>query len=165
MGSALVLHEDSELVVDNFNVPAWEDSDDERLTISLASYGQRRKLRDTEIDDVVSGTEYSRRLRRQYEPPFLLICSVGLRSQLAGSSVYILSQTGLFHRKKNPSGNAEDGTRTLAQNLQAQKWIWMKIRSLRHHFPYSFKATRAGPGPMIGNQAPNCAPRFLILPG
>lgn len=68
MDCALVLHEDSELAVDNSHVPAWVDSDDERLTISLASYNQRRKLRDTEIDDVVSGTEYSRRLRRQYGP-------------------------------------------------------------------------------------------------
>lgn len=82
MDSTLVLHEDSELVVDNSHVPAWEDSDDERLTISLASRNQRRKLRDTEIDDVVSGTEYSRRLRRQYEPPFLLICFVGFAHNL-----------------------------------------------------------------------------------
>lgn len=72
MNSTLVLQEDSELVVDNSHAPAWEDSDDEHLTISLASYSQRRKLRDTETDDVVSGTEYSRRLRRQYGPPFLL---------------------------------------------------------------------------------------------
>ncbi|KAL0640805.1 U3 snoRNP protein [Maublancomyces gigas] len=64
---AHVLHEDSELVVDNSHAPVWVDSDDERLTISLASYSQRRKLRDTEVDDVVSGTEYSRRLRRQFE--------------------------------------------------------------------------------------------------
>lgn len=68
MNSAHALHENSELVVDNSHAPVWVDSDDERLTISLASYNQRRKLRDTEVDDVVSGTEYSRRLRRQYGP-------------------------------------------------------------------------------------------------
>lgn len=107
--------------MDNSHAPAWEDSDDERLTISLASYSQRRKLRDTETDDVVSGTEYSRRLRRQYGPRFY---SVGPRSQFTDLSVFIPSRTGLFHRKKrNPSENDEDGTQTQAQDLQAQIWI------------------------------------------
>ena len=48
------------------DAPAWEDSDDERLTVSLANASRLRKLRTTEADDVVSGTEYSRRLRQQY---------------------------------------------------------------------------------------------------
>jgi U3 small nucleolar RNA-associated protein 18 len=47
--------------------PAWEDSDDERLVVSLASVPQLRKLRETADDDVVNGKEYSRRLRKQYE--------------------------------------------------------------------------------------------------
>lgn len=47
--------------------PAWEDSDDERLVVSLASVPQLRKLRETLEDDVVNGKEYSRRLRKQYE--------------------------------------------------------------------------------------------------
>jgi U3 small nucleolar RNA-associated protein 18 len=47
--------------------PAWEDSDDERLVVSLASVPQLRKLRETVDDDMVNGKEYSRRLRRQYE--------------------------------------------------------------------------------------------------
>lgn len=47
--------------------PAWEDSDDERLVVSLASVPQLRKLRETADDDMVDGREYSRRLRRQYE--------------------------------------------------------------------------------------------------
>lgn len=46
--------------------PAWEDSDDERLTVSLAGKRQLRKLRETEADDLVSGAEYTRRLRQQY---------------------------------------------------------------------------------------------------
>lgn len=46
--------------------PAWEDSDDERLTVSLAGVKQLRKLRETEADDLVSGAEYTRRLRQQY---------------------------------------------------------------------------------------------------
>ncbi|KAF3768967.1 hypothetical protein M406DRAFT_287030 [Cryphonectria parasitica EP155] len=46
--------------------PAWADSDDERLTVSLAGVKQLRKLRETEADDLVSGAEYTRRLRQQY---------------------------------------------------------------------------------------------------
>jgi U3 small nucleolar RNA-associated protein 18 len=49
------------------NQPAWIDSDDDRLTVSLASNTRLRKLRDTEADDIISGREYIRRLRRQYE--------------------------------------------------------------------------------------------------
>ncbi|KAK5956667.1 U3 snoRNP protein [Knufia fluminis] len=45
----------------------WHDSDDDRITVSLASNTRLRKLRDTEDDDVVTGLEYIRRLRRQYE--------------------------------------------------------------------------------------------------
>ncbi|KAM0463866.1 hypothetical protein ACHAO4_000590 [Trichoderma viride] len=45
---------------------AWEDSDDDRLGISLANHTRLRKLRLTEAEDVVSGTEYSRRLRQRY---------------------------------------------------------------------------------------------------
>lgn len=46
---------------------AWEDSDDDRLAVSLASATRLRKLRVTEADDVVSGAEYCRRLRQQYQ--------------------------------------------------------------------------------------------------
>lgn len=52
---------------DNDDKPAWDDSEDERLVVSLASVPQLRKLRDTEDDDLVNGKEYVRRLRRQYE--------------------------------------------------------------------------------------------------
>ena len=48
------------------DAPAWEDSDDERLTISLASASQLRKLRTFEGEDLIDGVEYSRRLRQQY---------------------------------------------------------------------------------------------------
>ncbi|KAL4885355.1 WD40-repeat-containing domain protein [Aspergillus karnatakaensis] len=46
--------------------PVWHDSDDERITISLASDKKLRKLRIAESEDVISGKEYIRRLRRQY---------------------------------------------------------------------------------------------------
>ncbi|KAI9767451.1 MAG: hypothetical protein M1840_005680 [Geoglossum simile] len=49
------------------NAPVWEDSDDERMMVSLASNPRLRKLRLTESEDLVSGKEYTERLRRQYE--------------------------------------------------------------------------------------------------
>ncbi|OAA73286.1 IdgA domain protein [Cordyceps fumosorosea ARSEF 2679] len=48
------------------NAPVWVDSDDDRLAISLAGTTRLRKLRLTEAEDLVSGTEYCRRLRQQY---------------------------------------------------------------------------------------------------
>ncbi|KAF4551339.1 Hypothetical protein D9617_13g098370 [Elsinoe fawcettii] len=46
--------------------PAWHDSDDERISISLASVPRLRKLRTTTDEDIVSGKEYIKRLRKQY---------------------------------------------------------------------------------------------------
>ncbi|CCJ30062.1 unnamed protein product [Pneumocystis jirovecii] len=46
---------------------AWEDSDDERLVISLTSMGRLRKLRRSETDDTINGKEYCMRLREQFE--------------------------------------------------------------------------------------------------
>ncbi|KAI1169557.1 WD40 repeat-like protein [Nemania sp. FL0916] len=56
----------SQARVDPREVPAWEDSDDERLTISLANATQLRKLRTSEADDIINGAEYTFRLRQQY---------------------------------------------------------------------------------------------------
>ena len=47
--------------------PAWEDSDDERVMVSLASNPRLRKLRLNEAEDVIDGKEYSKRLRQQFE--------------------------------------------------------------------------------------------------
>ncbi|KAL4957955.1 WD40-repeat-containing domain protein [Aspergillus filifer] len=44
----------------------WHDSDDERITVSLAGNNRLRKLRVNEAEDIISGKEYIRRLRRQY---------------------------------------------------------------------------------------------------
>ena len=46
--------------------PAWTDSDDASLEISLASSARLRKLRDAPEEDAVKGPEYERRLRRQF---------------------------------------------------------------------------------------------------
>jgi len=54
-------------VEDKGDAPAWEDSDDERLAVSLAGNTRLRKLRVNEGEDMVSGKEYARRLRRQFE--------------------------------------------------------------------------------------------------
>ncbi|KAI9824909.1 MAG: hypothetical protein M1832_001514 [Thelocarpon impressellum] len=47
--------------------PAWEDSDDERLMVSLAGGARLRKLRVSAAEDMVNGKEYTKRLRRQFE--------------------------------------------------------------------------------------------------
>lgn len=50
---------------DSDDPPAWEDSDDERIRISLVSIPRLRKLRTTADEDVIDGKEYIRRLRKQ----------------------------------------------------------------------------------------------------
>ncbi|KAG0128094.1 hypothetical protein HOY82DRAFT_612528 [Tuber indicum] len=47
------------------DLPAWQDSDDEPRTISLANRGLLSKLRDTETENFISGKEYFARLCRQ----------------------------------------------------------------------------------------------------
>ncbi|EZF16885.1 hypothetical protein H112_05532 [Trichophyton rubrum D6] len=50
------------------DVPAaWEDSDDDRIRVSLADNERLRKLRLHEGEDVIGGREYIARLRRQFE--------------------------------------------------------------------------------------------------
>jgi U3 small nucleolar RNA-associated protein 18 len=44
---------------------AWEDSDDERVVVSLADNPRLRKLRVTEDENLISGKDYQKRLRRQ----------------------------------------------------------------------------------------------------
>ncbi|KAK2850604.1 hypothetical protein FQN49_005503 [Arthroderma sp. PD_2] len=46
---------------------AWEDSDDDRIRVSLADNERLRKLRLTEDEDVIGGREYIVRLRKQFE--------------------------------------------------------------------------------------------------
>lgn len=50
-----------------FPLAAWEDSDDERISVPLAGSSRLRKLRVVEGEDVVSGREYVKRLRLQFE--------------------------------------------------------------------------------------------------
>ena len=46
---------------------AWHDSDDDRIQVSLTAAPKLKKLRRTDEEDVVSGIEYARRLRAQFE--------------------------------------------------------------------------------------------------
>ncbi|KAI5992565.1 hypothetical protein EDC04DRAFT_3097065, partial [Pisolithus marmoratus] len=47
--------------------PAWVDPDDANLQVSLTAHSRLRKLRDAPSEDTVSGPEYERKLRRQFE--------------------------------------------------------------------------------------------------
>ncbi|KAK7712922.1 U3 snoRNP protein [Botryosphaeria dothidea] len=58
---------DEDFVDAGRDAPAWEDSDDERMVVSLTSVPRLRKLRKTENEDLINGKEYARRLRRQFE--------------------------------------------------------------------------------------------------
>lgn len=60
-------HESEDGTLHSKQPAAWEDSDDERTLVSLASVPRLRKLRRTEAEDVVTGKDYSRRLRKQFE--------------------------------------------------------------------------------------------------
>ncbi|KAK0659219.1 putative U3 small nucleolar RNA-associated protein 18 [Cercophora samala] len=64
-GEGVIAHAEKK-AEESVDKPAWEDSDDERLTVSLAGVGRLRKLREFEGEDVVNGTAYSERLRAQY---------------------------------------------------------------------------------------------------
>ncbi|MCJ1310851.1 hypothetical protein MMC25_004519 [Agyrium rufum] len=56
----------SESELEKGDPPAWIDSDDERITVSLASHPRLRKLRHNAAEDVINGRVYTRRLREQF---------------------------------------------------------------------------------------------------
>lgn len=47
--------------------PAWIDDDDETLEINLTTVNRTKKLRETEQEITLSGVEYEKRLRKQFE--------------------------------------------------------------------------------------------------
>lgn len=77
----------------------WEDSDDERLRISLAGNDRLRKLRLTEAEDVISGKDYIRRLRKQFE-----------RLQPAPEWATVTGGRSAKRRKTNRSAAIGDGS-------------------------------------------------------
>jgi len=58
--------EDESVASRNRGLPVWEDSDDEKISVSLMAVPRLRKLRNFEGEDVITGRDYIRRLRRQY---------------------------------------------------------------------------------------------------
>ncbi|KAI9244235.1 WD40-repeat-containing domain protein [Sporodiniella umbellata] len=59
--------EEDELNDDTVKVnAAWDDEDDRKLQISLKAANRTRKLRTDADEDIVNGTEYTRRLRKQF---------------------------------------------------------------------------------------------------
>jgi len=80
---------------DEADKAVWEDSDDDHLVVSLASVPRLRKLRETEEDDVVSGREYIRRLRKQY-------------LSLYPPPDWALEATGKAKRKRDRVGHNEE---------------------------------------------------------
>lgn len=52
---------------DDNNSDAWEDSDDERLNVSVMTNNRTKKLRTSYNDTTLSGDQYVRRLRTQFE--------------------------------------------------------------------------------------------------
>lgn len=75
--------------------PVWEDSDDERLVVSLASVPQLKKLRETAQDDLVNGKEYTRRLRKQYE-------------RLYPTPEWAIQATGGSNKRRRPTMDEDD---------------------------------------------------------
>ena len=83
--------------------PAWVDSDDERLIVSLATNKRLRKLRLTESEDLVNGKEYTRRLRRQYE-------------QLYPTPEWA-NPSAARKKKRRKSSMSDDSVRSLADDM------------------------------------------------
>ncbi|KAL6066883.1 U3 snoRNP protein [Balamuthia mandrillaris] len=52
---------------DNGLKPAWQDADDEALRVNIGDSARAKKLRKKEKEVVISGEEYSRRLRAKFE--------------------------------------------------------------------------------------------------
>ncbi|KAK9449497.1 WD40-repeat-containing domain protein [Limtongia smithiae] len=89
MGTSPITHSAAVVIPSSIKhdglVTAWDDSDDERLSISLATTDRLRKLRSTETDDVVDGREYVSRLRAQFqrlypEPEWASVKTLSLRT-------------------------------------------------------------------------------------
>ena len=47
--------------------PAWEDEQDKELLIDLNKSNRLKKLKTTETESFISGTEFNKRLKKQYE--------------------------------------------------------------------------------------------------
>ncbi|KAI9769045.1 MAG: hypothetical protein M1839_003808 [Geoglossum umbratile] len=100
------------------NAPVWEDSDDERMMVSLASNPRLRKLRLMESEDMVNGKEYTERLRRQYErlypfPEWASHTKEPAKKRRKRDS-------GVVHSSADEEATSEDGMELDEEELSAQ---------------------------------------------
>ncbi|KAI0576622.1 WD40 repeat-like protein [Pyrenophora tritici-repentis] len=93
---------------DEDSKPAWEDSDDERLVVSLASVPQLKKLRETTDDDMVNGKEYARRLRKQYE-------------RLYPTPDWAVHATGMTNKKRRRTMNEDESDDESASDMDVDE--------------------------------------------
>jgi U3 small nucleolar RNA-associated protein 18 len=89
---------------DEDDKPVWDDSDDERLVVSLASVPQLKKLRETLDDDVINGKDYTRRLRKQYE-------------RLSGTPEWAMEATGTANKKRRRTMNDDESDAESASDM------------------------------------------------
>ncbi|KAI9846943.1 MAG: hypothetical protein M1838_001079 [Thelocarpon superellum] len=116
-------------------IPAWEDSDDERLTVSLANNPRLRKLRINGREDLITGKEYIRRLRRHQDE-----MDVDSEEQLSARPLAKLLQNGMDLTKSSANGAKSSRLRPEILDIQRTKDIPgsqpSAIESLQFHPQY-----------------------------
>ena len=83
---------------DDTDAPAWIDSEDEKIVVSLASNTRLRKLRRTEAEDLVHGREYIKRLQQQFERLY------------PRPAWAVQAETGTRRKKKRRRASFQDGS-------------------------------------------------------
>ncbi|KAG5930169.1 hypothetical protein E4U42_002721 [Claviceps africana] len=111
VGDGMTKHMPISSKIEQKDAPTWEDSDDDRLVVSLSSNSKLRRLRTTQEDDLISGAEYSRRLRHQY-----------LRVNPAPAWAKEASDRPVKRRRRSSASSGfssdDDGAETAAQPLE-----------------------------------------------
>lgn len=102
---------------------AWQDSDDERLLVSLASVPRLRKLRRTEAEDVISGKDYVRRLRKQYEKTFQHQAIIDA-NRTAATRCSTRYRIGLSMPSRSHLRRSVDSVTTTSTPNQKMIWTW-----------------------------------------
>jgi len=69
-GNEHLFDNDKDIIIDETLLeekPAWEDEEDKQLLVDLNKTNRLKKLKSTENESKISGLEFSRRLKKQYE--------------------------------------------------------------------------------------------------
>lgn len=53
--------------IEKERTPLWHDEDDDHVQVSLLKQNRTRKLRREEDENIISGSEFNKRLRLQYK--------------------------------------------------------------------------------------------------